>query len=271
MHRLSYYNESTDFKWVNDYPASSYNIVKDIVRKLYISATLIANIRFFRHTKTGIVQAICDQSYTPNRFFLYFSDDSLQYLHRISGPAWTHYHVSKDVPIDTQFFVNGIAHRDNGPQQTKYFSHVKAIREEIYRKNGQTHRDEDKPAYIQYFAYGPKKEESYYKEGMLHRENDKPTIIKYHGNGNALVQMWHKNDLLHRLSGPATIDCNFKKPMKKWFINNKPLNRTVFPAFENGVLVGKVRLTKSTIVEAMLFDREYGSFLQAMHNKLYYV
>lgn len=104
-------------------------------------------------------------------------------------------------------------------------------------------------------------------DDKLHR-NDKPALMLWQ-NQKVIVRCYYKTNKVHRLEGPAYIDYRLThKTHKQYFVNNKKidLDRGVeFPVFNGDKIVNDMPLNSATIMNAMLFDREYGKFLRTIH------
>jgi hypothetical protein len=114
-----------------------------------------------------------------------------------------------------------------------------------------------------YYTGGQPYIEEWFKDGLIHRE-DNPSCIFYLMSGNVGCETWYNKGVIHRLDGPAVTFYLSSGAIKNelWTINGAALDRRKLPAFNNGHLVGRVKLTKSSVLKACLFDREYGAFLQ---------
>ena len=90
----------------------------------------------------------------------------------------------------------------------------------------------------------------YYYHGKLHRKNNPAYICgkdkKYYKHGN-----------FHRLNGPSYLFYG----EGRYYVNGVDIPNSL-PKFNKGKIVNGIELTKQKIIEAMLFDREYGKFLQ---------
>lgn len=228
------------------------------------------NIEIFQNPETLECKVIAYYEHNRKRIlYTYYSDRTLTKLHRKNNPAFIE--VLNDGNIShIEFFENDIKHNSNGPQEVLY-SYTDSPLKIIYRINGKCHR-EDGPA-ISYFRNSLdlkkliKDEEIYMIDGY-YRENG-PSVIKYDWIGNKQEETWYKQGRIHNLNGPALITYkNDKIISKKWYVNGKPLNRTKMPAFENNVLCGRIKLNQRSILEATIFDREYGTFLKEMYEKI---
>jgi len=88
-------------------------------------------------------------------------------------------------------------------------------------------------------------------------------------------QCYYRNGIKHRLGGPAEIFGNYKSFIKPWrfskfYVNGKIIipEDADFPIIDGGFPINNIDINRSTILNAMLFDREYGAFL-VMLNKFH--
>ena len=96
---------------------------------------------------------------------------------------------------------------------------------------------------------------SYYYKGKLHRTNG-PSL--YCGE----YKIYKENGETHRLDGPAS----FAFGKELYYVRGREIPEGL-PKFKEGKIVNGVELTKSKIIEAMQFDREYGNFVKKMYEK----
>lgn len=225
-------------------------------------------------------------------------------LHNLNGPAWIEYDPSGNI-IQEIWYKEGAFHNLNGPAKCIYNKNG-ILTDERWFKENQPHNMNGPTVIIrnndgiiteeQWFEDGDEKNSNngptkrcYYDSGMLKSEEwyeldddlfektgsevkyhrlDGPADSLYSEDGKIIYQIWRKNGYLHNLNGPAVIINENDKLIKQWAINNKFLPITKLPRFENGQLCGRIKLTKASILKAMLFDREYGLFLQEMYKKI---
>ncbi len=270
---IYYYNQKSDFyELYSLYSPREIPIqIKDAIGKFYKQIAPLSNTGVYVHKKTKAVKAIVPLLGFAKSFIIYFSDLDLDTIHRKNGPAWVEFNTSRNVPIAARFFNNGIAHRENGPQEILFYA-CGSVRQEVYRKYGKIQRDGDKPSVISYWSFANPvvvQHESYYINGRWNRINDQPSTITYDSKGNVIMRCWHRDGEKHRLGGPAQIDYYLKsgRVKKRWIVNGNLLDRRIYPAFESGQPASKVKLTKASILDAMMFDREYGAYLQSIYEE----
>ena len=109
----------------------------------------------------------------------------------------------------------------------------------------------------------------YFYEDKHHRI-DGPAIKTIDG-----YKCYYRNGIKHRLGGPAEIFGNYKSFIKPWrfskfYVNGKIIipEDADFPIIDGGFPINNIDINRSTILNAMLFDREYGAFL-VMLNKFH--
>jgi len=211
--------------------------------------------------------------YNQHRYqILFFSDNTFTKLHRTDGPAIIRYRENDKGKIESStemYYENNISHRIKGPQQIELDSGTIM---EFYRINGELH-NENGPACIKYIKKTKRiLWEMYYINGKLHRV-DKPARLTYAHDGTITHEVWYKNDEFHRLNGAAIIEKTIvkktiEKTTKEWYVNGKRIDRRKYPVFDNGILCGRVLLTKRAIMVSAMFDREYGAFLNEQYKLL---
>ena len=101
------------------------------------------------------------------------------------------------------------------------------------------------------------KNSKYYLVNGIYHRDEGPALISKDGG-----KIYFKHGKQHRLEGPAVV-FTFNKLNYQYMINGKEIHKekAKFPLFNNGKIINNVRLDRQAIVEAMLFDREYGKFL----------
>lgn len=105
----------------------------------------------------------------------------------------------------------------------------------------------------------------YYRGEKLHRESGPAQVV-----GDYVV--YYRHGIKHRLGGPAEIFGNYNRiplgPTRQepnFYVNGKRIPMDVdFPIIDAGFSINNIEVNKSTILNAMLFDREYGKFLQLL-------
>lgn len=273
IYSYSYYNSTKNYKFIKTY-RPDFKIkgffessIAQILERHQVHPTLCTSISIFKHKLNESTKVIIQQKYIQNACYLYFSDATCTKLHRVKGPAFVVLNTKSYLPIQSAYYVNGIKHRKNKPQEVSFFLNG-VLKKEIYRENDQLHREGDKPAYIGYW-YKPingqkvKQAETYYKNGQLYREKDKPNSILYGIRGEIINENWYsKEGQFHRFTGPAKIFYDRMKCDKTWYVNDKKIDKRKLPVFENNQQINSVRLNKSTVLSAMMFDRDYGNFLK---------
>lgn len=270
---IYYYNQNSNFYELshtysrNQIPPQ----ITDAIGLFYKQIAPLSSASIYVHKKTKSVKVIVPLIGFAKSFIIYFSDLTLDIIHRKNGPAWVEFNTSRNVPVAVRFFENGIMHRENGPQEILFYANG-VVRKEIYRKCGHIQRDNDKPAVIHYWSFtNPTvvQSESYYINGRWNRVNDQPSRITYDSKGNIIMECWFRDHEKHRLGGPARIEYFPKtnRVKKLWIVNGNFLDRRTYPAFENGQPASKVKLTKASILDAMMFDREYGAYLQSIYEE----
>jgi hypothetical protein len=269
-HKQSQINSKRNFELIHIYEnvVFSYDLIspnlKNHINKHYKSNPPFGTVSIYENKNTKAVKLIANLLYFPKILFLYFSDRSMTHLHRCNAPAWIDYNPTTQIAVNIKFFENNIAHNTNGPQEIFFYNSGKP-RLEIYRINNLIHREHDKPASICYWPNSKyKSSECYYINGSMSRKSDKPSSIIYDYNGNIREEYWYKENCLHRITGPAIIQYLKNNIKKTWIVNDKKIDRRIYPIFENNKPANKVKLTKASIFQTMLFDREYGTFLQTL-------
>jgi hypothetical protein len=224
------------------------------------------NKEVWRHRQTGLFKVYEDAD--AGRRCIFYCTDShspLDTLHRTDGPAKVIIYKKNGrlSPSSVEWFAHGVQHRDEDEGPQEIFYEQDAITRICFRKNGKVHRDRDKPSVVSYFPAGQLYIEEWFKDGFFDRDGN-PSCIFYFADGNVWHETWHRKGLIHRLDGSAMTVYLHSGAIKDelWMINGRALDRRKLPAFKNGHLVGRVKLTKSSILKACLFDREYGAFLQ---------
>lgn len=284
--KYSYYNSTESFKLQRKFNLSSFeervklnqenvDIERFLPEDLKKHIHNFSSLSVYAHKTKPYTKVIVQIAPYNKSYFIYYSDDSFAKLHRDNGPAFVEFNNYDYMPLLVQYFKNGIAHRDNKPQELSYYLSGN-LRTIVYKNNGLLHRI-NKPAVTSFWLVKVngqiiKQHESYFINGKRKRNNDKPLVVWYDGKGDVSAEFWYdENDSFTRLNGPARITYiqspiqEDKKIKKEWFVNNKRLDLRVFPAFENGKKINRVRLTKSVIMGAMMFDRDYGNFLKKMY------
>lgn len=186
-------------------------------------------------------------------------------FHNLSGPAIIQIGNKLNNVIYKCHYKNNKKHREDGP--AVFFYSNQHIIEEVYFINNALHR-EDGPARISYSSCNRITKEEYDQNNKIHRL-DGPAIITYYNDGCIETEHWFKNNKRHRLNGPAyTYYQRVGTSIKSWYLNNKTIDTKKYPIVENNRICGEIPLTKETILNALLFDREYGMFLKQLYDKL---
>ncbi len=246
----------------------------------FVQVDSCQNGRIYYNEKTGICKKF---SWTtgekPRHTIEYFDSLSMERLHRVDGPALIKLVAATGFPTDLYWYVHGVAHRDEneGPQCISYGFDI--VVNEVYRKNGLVHRDADKPACILYKLNDQERSfddieyqkqivenEYWYKNDHIHRDGG-PAIIKYRKtlNGDSeVVCEYYKQGIRHRLDGPAQYLRRARSgscDVDLWFVNGIGVDVNRYPVIRDGRIVNRIKLDKAALIDAAMFDREYGKFL----------
>jgi hypothetical protein len=241
------------------------NIPCDLIEG-FVQTYHAGNVKIYYNQKIGLYKklTIC-QPTQPFNIIEYFLDEKQTILHRIDGPAYVSFNFATNCPVSMSWYKNGIPHRDEneGPQTITCGFGIVTL--EVYRKNGYIHRDLDQPALFTYaFNHNPEflDSEIWYKNNKPHRDNHPARIVynKTHTEFNYL-----KFGKLHRLDGPAFYIIENKNPNQikqpNWYVNGKKIDDKKLPIIYKGKIQNKIIIDKSVLLEASMFDRDYGKFL----------
>jgi len=122
----------------------------------------------------------------------------------------------------------------------------------FYFKNGTPHRDENLGPQEIHFDYNGNISFTEYKvHGITHRTGN-PAVIY-----SNTCYSFYRNGAIHRVEGPAVQDGK----LYSWFVNGMPIDKSIFPIFRKNKQVNKIPITRELVMKAMLFDRDYGKFL----------
>ncbi len=185
-------------------------------------------------------------------------------IHNDCGPARIITDLKSNQISSVEWFKDGIPHRDEkeGPQFVSLYG--KKMFEKHFVTNGKLHRT-DGPALSRFLlSYLEQKDSEYwYNNGVLYKK------IYYDTFGD-LRQIFYVNPAgeYHRLDGPAIYDIkNSYKTIRTWRVNGKNIDPSILPVIENEKILNNKTIDRAMIVEAFLFDRDYGNFLLKFKEK----
>lgn len=112
----------------------------------------------------------------------------------------------------------------------------------------------------------------WFKNNKLHKEGGKPAVTQLYDSGRRL-DAWFIDNIEHRMDGPSKVLIKKNGLTKKeWKIHGMPLDRRSLPfvdridiSLEHPEGIPQLKgpkLNRTSIMKALLFDREYGTFLQ---------
>lgn len=257
--------DNLEYKLINSY---TYNdIPKSLLKNIHFriqntSTNHIINI--YQDLKTLTYKLILIDTKFNKKSYIYLEDLSTFSIHRFDAPAV----ITNIFDLSTVlYYEHGLCHCLNGPQRTAFKKGVKIS--ETYMVNNMQHRING-PSFIVFNPYNTKIKimEHFKQYDKFHRLDD-PAEIRYDLSNNTQEKInsesWYNNGKLHRLNGPAQI--YYKTNAIDWFVNGKQIDIKKLPVFYNGQLLNK-KLNKQSILNAMLFDREYGMFLKEKYEEL---
>lgn len=262
---LNKFTDLSSFDFISETEKDSY-----CTTKLYKDRTSSCHVLLV-HTRTGI-NSVSKNTVT----YYFFSDEKLTTLHRFKMPAIIICEKGHNIELH-------------------YIDHSNLLKRVCYKR-----RDIDSPFKLTEFIYNNEKQGLFlYQERpfssiiLQFRDKNKITEYLFDGKSNVnhievankdkkvLIQQYYDHSVaapyiktkriqyfnknaLHNLNGPAVIKQKLApktKPItieKDYYINNKKIpDNIIKPNFD------PLTITKIDILDAMLFDREYGEYCVA--------
>ncbi len=204
--------------------------------------------------------------------YLYFIDEPDSFnLHRIKKPS--EILLSNSNNIELNYYKNGVLHNEYGPSHITYELKNNSFTL-IYigfRKNGEFYNKNGLVAYALLTSDSL---------GLTFMRNNIVKHFNYNGS-NQFIEITDLNNdtevgivkaknytsykykskkMYHKLNGPAVTFIQNGVISKQWWINNNLIPDDIFQ-YEEGL---EKNITKSDVLKATLFDREYGEFLNGL-------
>jgi len=224
-------------------------------------------------------------------YYIYCADKEYKVINRYEKPAFIKIKCSSAstyITASLYYIQNNIEHRDFGPQTLLYEQHDRTnnkffLSQLAYKQNGILYRSNGivKLSFNNHtdinLDNGIAKSSIVCSYRQVIKNNVKYSINYKLGNHllvNSIMVIFldypgkyikindgiyfYENSTLHRYEGPAILTKNDGIEKKSWFINGEFLPDTIVKLTNN---IPNKPLTKANILEAMLFNRNYGEYL----------
>lgn len=247
---------------------STYNELKIYKHKTNNLYMLYSNAGDTKYNKIDYYYFVCessglDRENKPAHISLIKENYNITYVdlvyyknglqHNKDKPSLLQYNYTSKYNIlelkGIAFQCNNKFYNKNGPVAFFTFSHPKRDTEIIFMKNDIIRKISNNYVVT-------------HIEITNTNNNTKFSILK---NENFTKYTYKKGDLIHKLDGCAIMKVQKGVITKEWWVNNKPVLEDIFH-YEKGL---EKNITKSDILKAMLFDQEYGEFLQEKFQSTY--
>ena len=240
---------------------------------------IFKTIQVFKHKTNNSFIIHTTNRIIAKYYYVSCCSDGIFRLHRIKKPA----EISiKKLPermlVELYYFANGKLHNDFGPAILAYTDYISTTKMELIELGYYRNSHHNKNGLVYYDTYN--------REKLIFKHNDITTTFVYKDNeveekaNNLYIKIENnnsqqtinksknyfkhehiRNNRYHRLNGPAFIERINCKAIIEWWINGKMIPDDIIH-YEKGL---EKNITKTDILKAMLFDREYGRFLQEKH------